>query len=225
MKIQGREETTLDSALMRGRLSSLTFFMLIMLVSIDCLIAVKNHKPNHKKKSNTKKTSKPNKPTKLKTKLKQALKKTVPTQNVIPKYPRLSAFFASRPDIKPHSRLTQCEVITKREQCLYRTIPKKGHCLLFQNIINELAPFYRPFIGRSHLYSFRTHEVKDVQINTCARTMTLITKPQGNFTIFPKGKQFIIFVTAITSEFLPLILTFLNGHDLVKVAKLLKPLQ
>ncbi|XP_066930249.1 uncharacterized protein [Clytia hemisphaerica] len=186
MKIQNNQETALDNALMRGRLSSLTLVMLIMLVSLDYISTAKKHKPsNHKKNNNSKKPPKPNKLSKGKTKLKQALKKTTPTQTIIPKYPRLSAFFATRPDIKPHSKLTQCDVITNKEQCIYRTIPRKTHCLLFQNLINDLAPFYRRFIARSRLYSFTKHEVKNVQINTCARTMTLITKPQGNFTIFP----------------------------------------
>ena len=108
---------------------------------------------------------------------------------VIQKFPKLSEFFSKKQfEFKGRTRLTQCEVTTKREPCLYRTTPKKGHCLRFQNIINELTPYYRPFISHSKLAGFSLHEVKDVQINTCSRRVTLITKPQGNFTIYPNSK-------------------------------------
>jgi len=103
-------------------------------------------------------------------------------------FPKLSEFFSKRPDIKLKTKLTQCDVITKREQCLYRTSPKKVHCLLFENVINEITPYYRPFIGRSKLASFKKHEVKDIRVNTCSRKVTLMTYPRGDFIIIPKGK-------------------------------------
>ena len=135
-----------------------------------------------------------------KTKSKNIPKGGKPKAAVIQKFPKLSEFFSKKTfEFKGRTRLTQCEVTTKREPCLYLTTPKKGHCLRFQNIINEMTPYYRPFISRSKLNGFSSHEVKDVKINTCSRRVTLITKPQGNFTIYPKSKYMFFCVRTVHS--------------------------
>ena len=147
---------------------------------------------HHTKKSNSndnKNGDKSHKHNNLKKKEKSKSSNSSVRLAVVQKYPKLSEFFSRKPlEFKEPTQLTQCEVNTKREQCQYRTSPKKSHCLRFQNVINELTPYYRPFMSHSRLAGFALHEVRDIQINTCARTVSLTTKPQGNFTLFPNSE-------------------------------------
>lgn len=105
------------------------------------------------------------------------------------KFPKLSEFFAKQPNIKSKLKLSQCDVTIKKEQCFYKTVPKKRRCLLFRNVITDIVPYYKAFIGKSKLVNFQKHEVKDIQINTCTRKVTLTTFPQGNITIFPNAME------------------------------------
>ena len=162
----------------------------IMLLILTLSLATSN---KIKTSINKLKTASPKSSSKLKSshigKLKNHKKsKTTSSKPVTPKFPKLSEFFSNRLESKLKTRLTQCDVTTRREQCLYRTSPKKTHCLLFENVIGEVTPYYRLFIDRSKLASFKKHEVKDIRVNTCSRKVTFMTYPQGNFTIIPKGK-------------------------------------
>ena len=196
--------------------------VVLLIIFIIAITTQSDAAPKQKKKSKPKPKPKANAKTsnhhakninnkgtnKHATKKLKSLSTSATKSPVIQKYPKLSEFFSKRPlQFKGRTRLTQCEVTTKREQCLYRTSPKKSHCLLFQNIIDEVTPYYRPFISRSKLAGFALHEVKDLQINTCSRKVTLITKPQGNFTIFPKSKR----------RFLPLKMSFFFSRNHIEL--------
>ena len=111
----------------------------------------------------------------------------------IPKFPRLIEFFKKKPEYSKKSKLSQCEVDIRKEQCAYITLPKRPHCLVLKNIISDLIPQYKVLLNITELNDFKMQSITRLYINTCSRKLTIKTAPDGKFTIVPKGKKCFFF--------------------------------
>lgn len=176
--------------------------LLVMMVTIysplQCQCKSTKAKNNNSSVNNRKRTLKTSiSKHKLKNVNKSGKKNKSNYSNNLPKCPKLSEFFTiknsnnnnknRRSDYKQKCKLTQCDVTIQKELCAYRTVPKKQHCLLLRNLINEMAPIYKPFLNRSKLSFFQNHGVKEIILNTCSKRIAFTTLQDGNFTIIPNG--------------------------------------
>lgn len=101
--------------------------------------------------------------------------KSINVMKEVPKFPKLMDFFKKKSDIKKHSKLSQCEVEVRKEQCISRVVPVKRHCLLLNNIVIEIMPQYRIMLNRAELINYRMLPVTEIFINTCNNRITFKT--------------------------------------------------
>lgn len=123
--------------------------------------------------------------------------KSVNVMKEVPKFPKLMDFFKKKSDIKKHSQLSQCEVEVRKEQCIYRVVPVKRHCLLLNNIVVEIMPQYRIMLNRAELINYRMLPVTEIFINTCNNKITFKTSLEAAFTLIPKGKTIFLLLKAL----------------------------
>ncbi|XP_065653835.1 uncharacterized protein LOC136071929 [Hydra vulgaris] len=107
----------------------------------------------------------------------------------IPKFPRLTEFFKKKPEYSKKSKLSQCEVDIRKEQCAYIAYPKRPHCLVLKNIISDLIPQYKVLLNSTELNDFKMQSISRLLVNTCSRKLTIKTEADGKFTIIPKVLQ------------------------------------
>lgn len=103
-----------------------------------------------------------------------------------PLFPKLTEFFKKHPNIKKKYRMAKCEVETRlQENCLYRSIPKKGHCLSLKAAVNEMIPQYNVVLNNTELVHFRDTPVRDLALETCSKKVSFRTAAEGEFQIIP----------------------------------------
>lgn len=166
--------------------------MIILLFKLDhpnmcqCKTYMKSPKKNNQKNNSSVSKSKTSK---------NKFKKNNYT-DALPKCPKLSEFFTANKKLdtkqKQKCKLTQCDVTVEKELCMFRTVPKKQHCLLLRNLIYEMLPIYKPFLNHSKIRFYYSHGVKEVVVNTCSKRVSFTTLPHGNFTIIPNGNYLFI---------------------------------
>lgn len=122
----------------------------------------------------------------------------IPIFKILPKFPKLTEFFKKKPEIRKRSRLSQCEVELHKDQCIYRTLPKKQHCLVLKNIISDLIPQYKLALNKTELINYRMLPVIEIFINTCSRKVTFKTSPEATFTLIPNVLHLVSVDAAIT---------------------------